>query len=177
MIIKKYEETMQQDLLKMLITYLNDDLKCDWKERFIEKRIFKLFEEKWREEVVFIDVIEEDNQLVGFAIYQIDTPQSDWCKKQGWGFIREVYVQKEYRGLGYGYKLAKEVEQVFCEKNIKDVYLKTDDAILFWEKCNYVDIGEVDEEGMHTLTKKISAMSGDCDSEKSAEVSIYVYCL
>ena len=155
MIIKAYENTQRQEFLKMLITYFNDDMKCNWSSEFIEDKIFGLFEEKWSKKIIYIDVLEENKQLIGFAIYQIDTPQSDWCKKEGWGFVRELYIQKGYRQQGYGFKLVKNIERCLINKNVKDIYLNADDAIIFWNKCNYISTNEVDADGMYTLIKNV----------------------
>ena len=155
MIIKTYENTQRQEFLKMLITYFNDDMKCNWSSEFIEDKILGLFEEKRSKEILYIDVLEENKQLIGFAIYQIDTPQSDWCKKEGWGFVRELYIQKDYRKQGYGYKLVKNIERCLINKNVKDIYLNADDAIIFWNKCNYINTNEVDADGMYTLIKNV----------------------
>ena len=155
MIIKTYENTQRQEFLKMLITYFNDDMKLNWRSEFIEDKILGLFEEKWSKEILYIDVLEENKQLIGFAIYQIDTPQSDWCKKEGWGFVRELYIQKDYRKQGYGYKLVKNIERCLINKNVKDIYLNSDDAIIFWNKCNYINTNEVNADGMYTLIKNV----------------------
>ena len=155
MIIKTYENTQRKEFLKMLITYLNDDMKFNWSSEFIEDKILGLFEEKWSKKILYIDVLEENKQLIGFAIYQIDTPQSDWCKKEGWGFVRELYIQKDYRKQGYGYKLVKNIERRLINENVKDIYLNADDAIIFWNKCNYINTNEVDSDGMYTLIKNV----------------------
>ena len=155
MIIKTYENTQRQEFLKMLITYFNDDMKFNWSSEFIEGKILGLLEEKRSKEILYIDVLEENKQLIGFAIYQIDTPQSDWCKKEGWGFVRELYIQKDYRKQGYGYKLVRNMERCLINKNVKDIYLNADDAIIFWNKCNYINTNEVDADGMYTLIKNV----------------------
>jgi len=43
-----------------------------------------------------------DDKIIGFVNYQIDTLDSDWCEREGWGFIREIYVDKTLRGKGLG---------------------------------------------------------------------------
>ena len=155
MIIKKYDDTHRQEFKKMLITYFNDDMKCNWSSEFIEDKILRLFEEKWSKEILYIDLLEENKQIIGFAIYQIDTPQSDWCKKEGWGFIREVYIQKDYRKQDYGYELVKNIEWCLKSKKVKDIYLNADDAIAFWNKCGYINTNEVNVDGMYILIKKV----------------------
>ena len=42
MIIKKYDDTHRQEFKKMLITYFNDDMKCNWSSEFIEDKILRL---------------------------------------------------------------------------------------------------------------------------------------
>ena len=47
------------------------------------------------------------------------------------------------------------MERCLINKNVKDIYLNADDAIIFWNKCNYINTNEVDADGMYTLIKNV----------------------
>lgn len=154
--IIEYVSDKKDSFENMCKTYFNDDLHCGWSEKVFRNKIFKHIEQELADNVIAICIVEKDSESIGFAIYQIDTPKSDWCKKRGWGFIREAYIKKEFRGCGYGRKLVEYIENDFIAMNIHNLYLQADEAMEFWLKCKYKDNGECDEEGMHTLIKDLS---------------------
>ena len=94
-------------------------------------------------EVVFIDILTIDDAAQGFILYQIDSPESDWCVKEGYGFIRELYVAANLRGRGYGKALVSHAESQLKRRCVPRIYLTTDDATDFWIKMNYQDSGEI----------------------------------
>jgi hypothetical protein len=53
--------------------------------------------EQVKEGIQFLDVLIVNNAVVGFNNYQIDSPKSNWCQKEGWGCIREIYIQPSVR--------------------------------------------------------------------------------
>lgn len=44
--------------------------------------------------IIACDLLLQNGSAVGFVIYQIDSTKSDWCEKEGYGFIRELFVEK-----------------------------------------------------------------------------------
>lgn len=57
--------------------------------------------------VTFLALLFDGETAVGFAQYQVDSPQSDWNERPGWGFLREWYVDAGHRGQGLGRVLAE----------------------------------------------------------------------
>ncbi len=49
-------------------------------------------------------------------MYQIDSPKSDWCQKEGFGFIREIYINEELRNQGLGKILVDYAERFLKSK-------------------------------------------------------------
>ena len=86
----------------------------------------------------------ENRALCGFIIAQIDSEGKDWCKRPGWGFIRELYVLPGHRGKGIAGKLVRRAEASMLQGGASRVYLTTD-LTDFWEAMGYTDSGEIYE--------------------------------
>lgn len=95
------------------------------------------------------------DEHVGFIIAQIDTPKSDWCKREGWGFIRECFVRPDFRRRGIARSLVSKVEKDIIDAGAKDIYLTSDEeAIAFWQSVGYLDSGSVYEKNMQKIYVK-----------------------
>ena len=94
-----------------------------------------------------IDLICLGDSIIGFIMYQIDTPKSDWCQKEGYGCIREMYIQKDYRKQGYGKILVAHAENELKKLSAQHIYITADDdnSIAFWQCIGYADTGEICE--------------------------------
>ncbi|MDR0532255.1 MAG: GNAT family N-acetyltransferase [Oscillospiraceae bacterium] len=91
----------------------------------------------------------------GFLIAQIDGEGKDWCKRPGWGFCREVYVDPAARGKGLARGLVAQMEQTLFSSGARNVYLTTQ-AGGFWQALGYSDSGQVDEgNGLRVFTKRL----------------------
>jgi ribosomal protein S18 acetylase RimI-like enzyme len=93
--------------------------------------------------IVCLGVLVAGGAPEGFILYQVDTPQSDWCEKEGFGFIREVYVSERLRGQGYGRRLAVYAENTLFAQGIGAIYLTAEKSGAFWEKLGYRNTGEI----------------------------------
>jgi len=95
------------------------------------------------ENIVFLDLLTLDGAAKGFISYQIDSLKSDWCEKEGCGFIRELFVASNLRGKGYGKYLVAHAENELKKLSVPYIYLTTDDSEDFWAKAGYRDTGEI----------------------------------
>ena len=84
----------------------------------------------------------EKGVLCGFIAAQIDGEQKDWCKRPGWGFIRELYVEPQQRGKGIAGKLVRRAEASIQKSGAAQIYL-TSELNGFWEAMGYTDSGEI----------------------------------
>lgn len=83
------------------------------------------------------------DKAVGFVIFQTDDMINDWCFKEGWGDVREIYVDGPFRGRGLGKALLEYAGAALGKEGAKNIYLlPTDDSEGFFRACGYVDIGE-----------------------------------
>lgn len=83
-----------------------------------------------------------EEKVAGFINYQIDTKESDWCEKEGWGLIREIAIGKNMRKNGLGKRLVLSTEKKLKKLGAKNIYLTSDEAKDFWLNCEYLDSGE-----------------------------------
>ncbi|MBR5546832.1 MAG: GNAT family N-acetyltransferase [Clostridia bacterium] len=152
--VKRFTPEYRQAFVQMLSTYFTDDLNEDWTCEVVE-RISEFILSQWRDGILDILLLLEKEQTEGFAICQVDSLASDWCKREGWGFIREFYVAQESRLSGKGRFLAEQTEQLLKEKQAEQVYLTTSGALEFWLRCGYsIDFFD-EKEKMYTMIKKL----------------------
>jgi len=92
---------------------------------------FRALIESKSKRLVFL-VIEVDGRVVGYCLaYR--------CRSRG--YIENIAVKGDYRGLSLGSKLLSEVERVLVEKGVREVYLAVKDwntsAVNFYLKHGY----------------------------------------
>ncbi len=152
MTILPYNPTHRIELENLLIPYFLE-LGEAVPEPFIRDKLMNLIESLHQRGILHISLVSADHQTVGFALYQIDTPDSDWCKFPGWGCIREFYILPEYRRRGYGRALACHCETQLRQLGALSIYLTSDNAIPFWEHCGYGRSHQRCSNEMEILTK------------------------
>ncbi|WMM26799.1 GNAT family N-acetyltransferase [Tissierella sp. MB52-C2] len=134
--IKSFKEFDYESFVNMFNSYFLDDFQIKLQYSKIEEICFDIIE-RVKKQVIFLDLIKVNNKSIGFIIYQIDSPKSDWCQKEGFGFIREIYIEKELRKQGLGKLLVAHAEQSLKDKNVEEVYLTSDNNAAFWNQCGY----------------------------------------
>ena len=141
----KDNETHRKQLYPLVVDYFTELLTDD--EAIPPERMPGLFEQIVKDmdfEDSWIFLGYKDGEPMGFVMAQIDRPGKDWCRRSGWGTIREMYVVPHLRGQGLGRVLAEKAHNVFANNSVRDMYLTTDDAYAFWESLGYVNSGEVE---------------------------------
>lgn len=133
--IKPFEDFEFKFFVNMFYSYFLNELNLELQYLQIEEVCLNIVETV-KKGVVFLDLLKIENEPKGFIIYQIDSPESDWCQKEGFGFIREVFVERELRGQGLGRFIVTHVENVLRNKNVNIIYLTSDNGT-FWSKCGY----------------------------------------
>lgn len=88
---------------------------------------------------------------IGFALWGMDTVNFPFSNKPGYGTILEIGIIPSMRGTGLGKRLAEYAENAMaCEKYYVCAY---GPAEKFWRKCNYLDKGEMAENGLKIFEK------------------------
>jgi len=124
--------------------YFRNDFKFEISNNKLEKLCSEIAESAISG-ITSLDMLLLDGKTAGFICYQIDTPNSDWCEREGWGFIREVYVNKNLRGKGLGLRLVAHAEKVLYTKGAAHIYLTSDESGGFWNSCGFKETGRVSE--------------------------------
>ena len=104
-------------------------------------------------QIIRVDFALNGDVFTGFSVYQIDSAKSDWCKRPGWGFIREFYVVPQYRKQGTGRLLADHTEAALRTMGAKQLYLTSTGGIPFWQSCGWDLTGELCSNEQYILEK------------------------
>ena len=88
---------------------------------------------------------------LGFALWNMDTEDSTFSNKPGFGTILEIGVRKNARGAGIGRKLVNMAEtRIDADQFYVCAY---GPAQIFWSRCGYTLSGETAENGLPIMTK------------------------
>ena len=136
MTIIPYTNMHKEQMDERMVAYMTE-LKCDIPEEIIRGKLMDLIDRQCASGVIHADLAIEDTVCIGFSIYQIDSVESDWCKRPGWGFIREFYVIPSFRNHGYGKALAAHTVQQLKSMGAQNLYLTSTEAVPFWQKCGW----------------------------------------
>jgi GNAT superfamily N-acetyltransferase len=129
------------------------ELKCGIPEEIIRGKLMDFIDSQSASGIIRIDLILENSICAGFTVYQIDTIESDWCKRPGWGFIREFYVIPACRNQGIGKNLAEHTARQLRNWGAEHLYLTSTEAASFWQACGWRLTEEVCSNGQYILEK------------------------
>lgn len=152
MTIIPYSKTCKQTLADNMAAYMTE-LDCGIPEEIIRGKLADFIDSQWESGIIRIDLLMEERICAGFSVYQMDTPESDWCKRPGWGFIREFYIAPSFRKTGMGRHLAQHTENALRTMGAEQLYLTSDGAIPFWRSCGWTLSQEVCSNGQTILEK------------------------
>lgn len=97
--------------------------------------------------LISVDILQDGQEYAGFVIYQKDDIDNDWNFKEGWGDIREIYVEPARRRQGLGKFLLYTAEMKLKEGGAEKCYcLPADGAEKFFTACGYARANEYSEE-------------------------------
>ena len=97
--------------------------------------------------LISADVLEEDGVFAGFCVYQRDDIDNEFCLREGWGDIREIYVIPSRRCQGLGRFLLYTAEMRLRERGTEKAYcLPNDGAENFFQACGYFKTNLYNEE-------------------------------
>ena len=139
MLIRQIEEKDYDQFEELFISYY-EELDC-------EDEPCHLFDEyvlpDLKAQLFSVAVACEGEKLTGFVIFQTDSPENEWCFKEGDGDIREIYIIPSHRKRGIGRKLLTFAETCLTQNGVKGVYvLPTEESENFFTHCGYCDNGD-----------------------------------
>lgn len=153
--IREYDPAWEQAAEEQFVRYAREDLEETCPDKILREKIWRgVFVTGWEKGLLSIALALADGEPAGFVIYQVDSPESDWCKRPGWGLIREFCIAPEFRRRGYGRALAEYAERELSRK-ADQLYLTAHDeaAVKFWTACGFSETGEVNKNGTRTMVK------------------------
>ena len=152
MIISEYSKDMKLPLANLMADYMAE-LGSNIPEDVIRGQLSDFIDTMCERGIIRICIAYDCGNPVAFSVFQIDTPESDWCNRPGWGFIREYYVIPHCRKKGIGKALADHTEQELKNMGADNLYLTSTGAISFWQKWGWKLTGETTENGQAILVK------------------------
>lgn len=152
MTIVPYDKHKKHLLADLMVHYMTE-LDCGIPEDIIRGKLSDFIDTQHGSGILRIALAMEGNACMGFSVYQIDTPESDWCKRPGWGFIREFYVVPAFRSRGAGKILAGHTAMELRNMGAQHLYLTSDNAVPFWQHCGWHLTEELCSNGQYILEK------------------------
>lgn len=149
------DEDRRESFCDLFVDYF---LHLDWggepvpRAQGVREKLCPYILESYEKGIIRIWLALREGEPIGFAIVQIDRPHSDWCKRPGWGFVREFYIAPKARLQGAGRQLAARAEEDLRNLGAAHIYLHTDAGLPFWLRCGYRDEGVLDN-GQHACYK------------------------
>ena len=126
----------------MVSLYFRNDFKIEISDKGLDKMCNEISNNSILG-ISSLDLLIIDEKISGFICYQIDSPNSDWCEREGWGFIRELFIYNNIRGNNLGQVLVNNAEEVLYSNGVKNIYLTSDEAEKFWLSCGYIKTDKV----------------------------------
>ncbi|SHO46779.1 GNAT family N-acetyltransferase [Anaerocolumna xylanovorans] len=140
--IRSFNVAYMEYFVIMFTRYFRDDFKIEITDKKINESCTRIADFSLSG-ISTLDFLIVDEKPVGFIYYQIDTPQSNWCEREGWGFIREIYIDPVLRKYGLGARLILHAEEMLYSRGTKNIYLTSDNNATFWESLGYRNANEV----------------------------------
>lgn len=132
------EESMEY---KLISDFSNKDFQQAFQQYFSELGINVkdwegLFKEMNEDSGTTAYLLYCDMAVVGFVQFK-QISLTNWFFEEKLGFIRELWIAKEFRKKGTGKALLRKAEEYFMEQGIRKVILTTDDSAEFYLKQGY----------------------------------------
>lgn len=152
------------------VDYKTDkDFEIMFKKYFEKDLEIKLTEEKFQEVFsqiykgtkkrgFWLMILYIDEKPVGFINFQVDNPSSDWNEKEGWGFIRELYIVDEFRGNDYGALLVDYAKNRFKLAGPKSMYLTSEKNNKFLLDSGFEETDEIAKNDLYVYKKDVRSI-------------------
>lgn len=153
---EQYTDQYQTQFEDMFVDYFVNDFGAPFPEEMIREKIVADFRSlNARGIAPTLLAIDDEGDVAGFVTFQVDSEDSDWNDRPGWGFIRETHVNRGWRRHGVGTALVGIACNVMKQSGATDVYLTTEGPFEFWENTGWKRSGEAAPNGGEILTKTL----------------------
>ena len=152
--IRKFTDSDFDAFAQMVGVYFIEDLKEPLNNN-PPVEMCKAITQNVKNDIIYLDLLLLDDTPIGFIMYQVDSPKSNWCEKEGYGFIREMFIRKDHRKQGYGKIFVAHAESELKKLSVPNIYL-TSSNDPFWISIGYASTGEICEKNNHHILIKES---------------------
>lgn len=152
--IREFQETDESDLIGLIFEFGEYLKNCDKDKmdllivpsNYGQKFYTKMVEDvKKKNGKIFI--VEDNQKVVGFiagVILEVGKNDDEFdCKPHRMGRVTDLFLNKEYRGIGYGSKLMETMQDFFKENNCYkiniEVFGPNVNSYNFYKKHGYSD--------------------------------------
>lgn len=96
------------------------------------------------------------NTCIGFALWTVDTEDFAFCEMPGYGTILEIGLLPAFRAAGHGREFVSFIELCLRRRNVTQCYVSAyGPAQKFWTGCGYAPNGNLANNGLPILVKRI----------------------
>lgn len=136
--MRLYDDSDNQNFQDSFVNYFVGDLNAPLPEQMIRDEIVPKYTDLSTRGIAPILLAIHDQQIVGFINFQIDSDKSNWNERPGWGMIRELHVDTQWRNQGIGTALVQVAVEAMRQSGAAEAYLTTEENVLdFWEHLGW----------------------------------------
>ncbi len=146
----KIFQTRNPEIVKELVAELrrvenkfDADMRSD--EESVEKQI-EWMKRKLQSESTFLFVAIRENEkrnVIAYVFGWIEKRNKNYWKLTRFGYVGELFVKEEFRGMGVGRALLEKAEKWFAERGITKIFLDVEaenPAVNFYKKLGYREL-------------------------------------
>ena len=152
----KFQELCRADypvFHELLTAYYRDGEDADTEQAVLDGFIESLFSMVMEQKIQGLFMV-QDGEVVGFALWMIDIPDSLFSEIPGYGTFLEIGVSPAYRGNGFGFQAVQHVEAQMKQNGIEHFYVSVyPPADGFWTKCCYTKTEKIASNGLTIYQK------------------------
>ena len=152
----KFQELCRADypvFHELLTAYYRDGEDADTEQAVLDGFIESLFSMVMEQKIQGLFMVQNE-EVVGFALWMIDTPDGLFSEIPGYGTFLEIGVSPAYRGNGFGFQAVQHVEAQMQQNGTAHFYVSVyPPADGFWTKCGYTKTEKIASNGLTIYQK------------------------
>ena len=138
---------------ELMTAYYRDGEDADTEQAVLDAFILDLFSLVMENKIegCFVHL---NGEVIGFALWMIDTPDGVFSEVPGYGTFLEIGIHPSFRGKRYGYQAVAYIEQQMKQLGVENFYVSVYPlADGFWTKCGYIKTEETASNGLRIYKK------------------------
>ena len=152
----KFQELHRADypvFHELLTAYYRDGEDADTEQAVLDGFIESLFSMVMEQKIQGLFMVQNE-EVVGFALWMVDTPDGIFSELPGYGTFLEIGVSPDHRGNGFGFQAVQHVEAQMNQSGVEHFYVSVyPPAASFWTKCGYRKTEKIASNGLTIYQK------------------------